>query len=89
MCKNKHRDRIQTLNPESLSQTHSHCGAQFPSPIPPKPAEEQDRTCLWGVGGGDSAPKTVCLQQITSRKIIPLGSPYLEVQLKYDHCLEN
>lgn len=61
-----------------------------PKPVPSKPTEDQDRTCLMAVEGTlDSAPKTVCFQQITSRKIIPLGSTYLEVQLKYDHCLEN
>lgn len=42
-----------------------------------------------GEGALDSVPKTACPQQISSRKVIPLGSMYLEVQFKYDRCLEN
>lgn len=61
---------------QSLSQARPPCGVQFPTPIPPKPTEEQDCICPCGGLGLDSAAKTVCLQQITSRKVIPLGSTW-------------
>lgn len=56
----------------------------------PNPTEEQEpHLPSWGEGALASVPKTACPQQITSRKVMPLGSMYLEVQFKYDHCLEN
>ena len=60
--------------------------SQAPDPQNPR---KSSLASVWAEASLGSAPKTVCPQHITSRKVMPLGSIYLEVQLKYDHCLEN